>query len=85
MKNGDTFSGIFFGSTMENQESAYLLKMVQQIPEKGETNGTKDGLNDYIGVGDDHAMTFDIKEVIDLAVEGVTPNFRDKSQNGNHL
>lgn len=70
---------------MDNQDSAYLLKMVKQIQEKGEVNGTKDSLNDYIGVGDDHAMAFDLKEVIDLAVEGVVFNIRDKPQNGNHL
>lgn len=70
---------------MDNQDSAYLLKMVKQIPEKGEVNGIKDSLNDYIGVGDDHAMAFDLKEVIDLAVEGVVFNNRDKPQNGNHL
>lgn len=69
---------------MENQESVYLLKMVQQVHEKGEPNGTKDG-NDYIGVGDDHTMTFDIKEVIHLTLEGVVFNTREKQQNGNDL
>lgn len=70
---------------MENQESSYLLKMVQQLVGRGETNGVKDVSEDYIGVGDEHAMTFDIKDVIHLAVEDVGFNVRDDSQNGNHL
>lgn len=59
--------------------------MVQQLTGRGETNGVKDMSEDYIGVGDEHAMTFDIKEVIDLAVEEVGFNTRDDSQNGNDL
>ena len=67
---------------LEGHESNYLLKMVQQVLSRGETNGVKDISEDYIGVGDEHAMTFDIKEVIDLAVESVGFNARDDSQNG---
>lgn len=67
---------------MDHYESAYLLKMVQQVHDKGEVNGTKYCLNDYIGDGDDHAMAFDMKEVVNLAIEGVVFNSRDKPQNG---
>lgn len=67
---------------MEGHDSAYLLKMVQQISNKGEINGAKEVIEEYIGVGDDCAMSFDIKEVIDLAVEGVVFNNRDRAQNG---
>ena len=59
--------------------------MVQQLMGRGETNGVKDGSEDYIGVGDEHAMTFDIKEVIHLGVQSVGFNALDDSQNGNLL
>lgn len=59
--------------------------MVQQVNGKSEVNGVKDNTDDYIGVGDEHALSFDIKDVIDLAVEGVMFNSREKSQNGSHI
>lgn len=59
--------------------------MVQQSISRGETNGVKDVSEDYIGVSDEYAMTFDFKEVIHFAVEGVGFSSQDDSQNGNHL
>ncbi len=85
VKSGESFTGIFFGAKLEGPELGYLLKMVQQVNGRNEANGVKEALEEYIGVGDDHAMSFDLKDVIDLAVEGVTFNPRDKIQNGNNL
>ena len=84
VKNGDVFSGIFFGADVESHEPSYLLKMVQQIRfgNKSEVNGNQENLGEYIGIGDDYSMSFDIKEVADLAVDNVTFDHRDKSQNG---
>jgi len=84
VKVGDSFRGIFFGATIEGHESAYLLKMVQQIKlgNKGDSNGNSENSWDYIGAGDDHAMTFDVKDVIDLAVEGDLVGTQSKMQNG---
>lgn len=67
---------------MEGHELAYLLKMVQQVNNKGDANWAKETSEEYIGIGEDHAISFDIKEVVDLAVEGVLFNSREKSQNG---
>lgn len=67
---------------MEAYESAYLLKMVQQSNVKGDAGRGNDHSEEYIGVGQDHAMSFDVKDVAALAVEGVIFNARDKSQNG---
>ena len=69
---------------MENNEPAYLLKMVQQVRSgnKSEVNGTQETFGEYIGVGEEHSMSFDIKEVADLAVDNVTFDHRDKTQNG---
>ena len=84
VKNGDVFSGIFFGADVETNEPSYLLKMVQQVRSgnKSEVNGNQETLGEYIGLGDDHSMSFDIKEVADLAVDNVTLDHREKAQNG---
>lgn len=72
---------------MQNNESTYILKMVQQIKtsEKSEINGVQDDLGTFVGVGEDHTLLFDIQEVMDLAVEGVGLGAQDKHQNGNCL
>lgn len=84
LKNGEVFSGIFFGASLEHNESTYILKMVQQIKttEKSEVNGTQDEMGAFVGVGEDHTMLFDIHDVTDLAVEGVGLGAQDKHQNG---
>ncbi|KAL8740339.1 MAG: hypothetical protein Q9190_006949 [Brigantiaea leucoxantha] len=58
--------------------------MVQKIKsgEKTEVNGSQDILNEYVGVGEDHTMSFESKDVVSLAVEGVTFDGREKPQNG---
>ena len=84
MKNGETFSGVFFGASLEGNDRGYLLKMVQKtlVSDKGEANGVDETYNDYVGSGEDHAMTFDFKDVVHLAVNGVTFDIRDKALNG---
>ena len=58
--------------------------MVQKVKsnDRAEANGNKDAFGDYIGSGDDHAMSFDSRDIVDLAVEGVTFDIGDKAQNG---
>lgn len=87
LKDGEIFSGIFFGASMENNESTYILKMVQQIKttEKSEVNGAQDDMGAFVGAGEDHTMIFDTQDVTDLAVEGVGLGAQDKHQNGNSL
>lgn len=72
---------------MENNESTYLLKMVQRIKtaEKSEVNGAQDDVGSFVGIGEDHTMLFDFQDVTDLAVEGVGPSAQEKHQNGNNL
>ncbi|KAL8694728.1 MAG: hypothetical protein Q9218_000654 [Villophora microphyllina] len=84
VKNGDVFSGIFYGSSFEGHDSGYLLKMVQKIKsgDKREPNGGHDNLGDYIGCGEDHAMSFELKDVADLAVDGMTFDVHEKASNG---
>ena len=87
VKNGDTFKGIFFGVTLDSPESAYLLKMVQQGKpnNSGDASGLQETTWDFTGTGEDHAKTFDIKDVIDLAVEGISLGTQNKMQNGKCL
>ncbi|CAD6589729.1 MAG: hypothetical protein ASARMPRED_004182 [Alectoria sarmentosa] len=84
LKNGEMFSGIFFGASMENNESSFILKMVQQIrtTEKSEVNGAQDDVGAYFGVGEDHTTLFDTQNVADLAVEGVGLGAQEKYRNG---
>ena len=83
-KNSGVFSGIFFGASMEKSEPEYLLKMVQQVRvgHKGDSNGVRENPRDFIGFGEDHAMSFKAREVIDLAVEGIAINNQDRRANG---
>ena len=69
---------------MENNESTYILKMVQQVKriEKSEVNGAQDDIGALLGVGEDHTMSFDMQDVIDFAVEGVGLATQEKHQNG---
>ena len=84
LKNGDTYSGLFFGALMDKSEPEYLLKMVQytKYSRKGETNGARDPVREYVGVGDDHAMSFKIKEVADFTLEGMSISNQDRRPNG---
>lgn len=68
---------------MEGSESSYILKMVQQTKNRSEANGVKEGSEEYAGIGDDHSMSFDVKDVMDLAVEGIVFNQPNKLSTGN--
>lgn len=59
---------------MEPNELSFLLKMVQRTSREGQprTNGVSDVATPYIGDAPEHTMTFDIKDVADIAVPNVT-------------
>ncbi|KAK4695651.1 hypothetical protein P7C71_g2136, partial [Lecanoromycetidae sp. Uapishka_2] len=80
----DSFSGIFWGASMDGDESAYLFKMVRQIKngEKGQANGVQENATAYLGVGEEHDMTFNVKDIIELAVDGIQSIGQDRHQNG---
>ena len=84
MVNGDVYSGIYFGASLDTNRPAHMLKMVQQMKSvgKGESNGAHEDSFAYVGAGEDHAMSFDFKDVIDLAFEGVPFGTPEKIQNG---
>ncbi|KAI4224673.1 MAG: hypothetical protein L6R36_004481 [Xanthoria steineri] len=84
VKNGDVFSGIFCGSSFENNEPRCSLQMVQKVraADKAEMNGDHEVHDDYVGFGENYSMGFDMKDVIDVAVEGVIFDNREKLLNG---
>ena len=54
------------------------MKMVQQV-----SSSTESGDNGYVGVGTDYAMSFYIKDVVDLAAENISlEDTAAKPQNG---
>ena len=69
---------------MENNQHTHLVKMVQRkkLTEKGEMNGIEDGAFAFAGTGEDHTMSFDFKDVLDFAIDGVQFGTQDKQQNG---
>ncbi|KAI9850032.1 MAG: hypothetical protein M1838_006172 [Thelocarpon superellum] len=85
VSNGNIFTGIFSGASLDAGESAWVLRMTQQTKQKSvhQANGVDDSAPDYIGSGPEHIMSFETKDVIDVAVNGVA--FTDapsRGQNG---
>lgn len=72
---------------MDNTESTYLLKMVRRVKlgSEAESNGVVNSEVEYIGSGEDHAMSFDAKDVVDLAVKDVSFTLQERAQNGMFL
>jgi len=66
----------------------YVFKMVKKIQTGSDApvNGASDSLDDYIGQGDNHVMTFDMIDVADFHVNGVVlDKTHSKGQNGSYL
>ena len=84
LTNGDVYSGIFFGALLEKKEPEYLLKMTQCVKrhDKGDTNGFRAGTPEYVGIGEDHAMAFKARDVIDLPLEPSAIKPQEKRVNG---
>jgi len=74
VKNGQQFTGIFSGFSLESSDSHYVLKMVKKVPLDAATkvNGSEQQAGEYTGHGADHVMTFDLKDVVDLAATEIS-------------
>lgn len=59
------------------------MKMVKRtrLPSQ-QVNGTTDLADEYIGEGEDHAMSFDLQDTADLAVSNVVTASAHATQNG---
>lgn len=58
--------------------------MAQQIRSvgKAELSTAQEPTNDFVGVDADHSMSFDMKDVLHMAVEGVTLGGVERRTNG---
>ena len=79
LKNGEKYTGVLSGNSLDPAEMRYVFKMVRRVQTAGDqqVNGVSEAADDYVGVGDNHVMTFDIGDVADLCVGNVV---LDKSQ-----
>ena len=86
MKNGEKYTGVLSGTSLDPTEMRYVFKMVKRVQPAGDaqTNGTGEASDDYIGVGDTHVMSFDIGDVADFHVNHVLLDNKSQSkvQNG---
>lgn len=85
LKNGEKYTGVFSGSFFDPAEMRYVFKMVKRVQTAGDqqVNGVNEAADDYVGVGDNHVMTFDIGDIADLCVRNVVLDKNQaKPQNG---
>ncbi|KAF2740625.1 hypothetical protein EJ04DRAFT_424491 [Polyplosphaeria fusca] len=81
LKNGEKYTGVLSGTSLDPSEMRYVFKMVKRVQAAdSQVNGATDISDDYVGVGDYHVMSFDIGDVADFNVSGVT---LDKPQTKN--
>jgi hypothetical protein len=71
--------------TSEQSEARYLLKMVKKAsgPNDKQVNGA-DSPDAYLGTGENHAMTFAVRDVADFCAQNVwlDRNLSKAGQNG---
>ncbi|KAH7084831.1 PAB1 binding protein-like protein [Paraphoma chrysanthemicola] len=85
LKNGEKYSGVLSGTSLDPSELRYVFKMVKKLlpAANAQTNGTGDISDDYVGVGDYHVMSFDMSDVADFNVNNVVlDKSQTKGQNG---
>ena len=84
LTNGDLYSGIFMSASFERAEPEYLLKMVQLVKrgDRNEVNGVRENGQGYLGVGQEHSMSFKMKDVVDISFEAISFGPQDRRGNG---
>ncbi|KAF2262264.1 hypothetical protein CC78DRAFT_545921 [Lojkania enalia] len=85
LKNGEKYTGVLSGTSLDPTEMRYVFKMVKRVQPVAETqaNGISDISDDYVGFGDNHVMSFDIGDVADFNVSNVVlEKPQAKGQNG---
>ncbi|KXS96840.1 hypothetical protein AC578_7387 [Pseudocercospora eumusae] len=73
LKSGEQFTGVFSGAALDGPKPQYFLKMVRRtrLQNSQQTNGDVQIPHEYIGEGEDHAMSFDLDAEIsakDIAI-----------------
>jgi hypothetical protein len=85
LKNGEKYSGVLSGTSLDPSELRYVFKMVKKLlpASNAHTNGTSQSSDDYVGSGDYHVMSFDMSDVADFNVNNVVlDKSQSKGQNG---
>lgn len=85
LKNHESFTGIFSAASLESSINCIVLKMTKrlQAPTTEPPNGTTTTPDEYLGYGDDHVMTFDMKDVITLEIPNATTDrLQQRAVNG---
>ncbi|KAF2846317.1 PAB1 binding protein-like protein [Plenodomus tracheiphilus IPT5] len=84
LKNGDKYSGVLSGHSLDPSELRYVFKMVKKLvpASHAQTNGASD-TDSYVGTGDTYVMSFDMGDVADFNVNNVIlDRSQAKGQNG---
>lgn len=86
LKSGEQFTGVFSGSAFDGPKSQYLLKMVRRtrLPSNPQTNGDVQLPHEFLGEGEDHAMSFDVQDA-ELSAQEVSTAAAAPQQNGDHF
>ncbi|KAL4868113.1 hypothetical protein BDV12DRAFT_106125 [Aspergillus spectabilis] len=73
-KHGDEFTGIFSSSSLEPSETSITLKMTQRQAKQDQqrANGVSDAASPFFGPAPEHIVTFNMNDVVDIAVLNVT-------------
>lgn len=84
LKNGEQYTGIFAGASLESSKNHYTLKMVKKTrhPSDQQMNGNTEMPDGYTGDGEDHVMSFDVQDTVDLSVSDVSTAVAQPVQNG---
>ncbi|KAK2879392.1 hypothetical protein FQN49_000935, partial [Arthroderma sp. PD_2] len=86
MKDGEKFTGIFSGSTLESNETILILKMARRSasdPESAQSNGVGHDEGKYVGSGPDHQLMVDAQDITSLDIPSLsTTGVAAKEQNG---
>ncbi|KAF2872381.1 hypothetical protein BDV95DRAFT_382351 [Massariosphaeria phaeospora] len=85
LKNGETYTGVLSGTSLDPSEMRYVFKMVKRVQPAidAQVNGSSEMPDDYVGVGDSYVMSFDMGDVADFSVPNVIlDKTQGKPQNG---
>jgi hypothetical protein len=83
LKNGEQYTGVFSGGSFEATKTLYVIKMAKQTQSGHEqANGNSAVSAEYVGEGEEHVMSFDVQDTIDLFVQDVTTTAATTQQNG---
>ncbi|KAI4818576.1 hypothetical protein E4T45_10551, partial [Aureobasidium sp. EXF-8846] len=69
LKNGEKFSGVCSTASIESADPRVTLKFAKKTSQQ--TNGNTDQLDEYVSEGQDHVMSFNLQDVVDLSVNNL--------------